>query len=345
MAAVPLASLFFQPTWGVVADRTGSRQRVLVVLTLGISASAWMLSGLAGFVPVLLGLIAFAAFHSSVLPVATSVTLAVVGSEGFGKVRMWGTVGFLLAVVSFPRAMGWLSTESSDAAQLRWLFPSVAVLALAATAGALLLPRSHGSEARSRRGQAGRLLRQGPMLRLLAVVMAIHFFIQGPIYLFPLYISSRGGDASTISYMWVLMLALEIPLVALSGRTLRRFGARGLLNMGLFTEGFRWLICANIHDLRWIAAVQVLHGVAVAGILVGAALYVERLVPPELRSTGQAMVSMAGAGAGAILSNALAGWSMEYFSVEAPYWLGGSGALVLALTLRFLIPKPQRLSC
>ena len=345
MAAVPLASLFFQPAWGLVADRTGSRQRVLVVLTMGTAASAWLLHGLEAFAPVLLGMIVFAAFHSAVLPMATSVTLAKVGSDGFGIVRMWGTIGFLIAVVSFPQVMGRLAPESSAATPLRWLFPTVALLALAAMVGALALPRGGEVESRSRRGQAARLLRQGPMLRLLAVVVAIHFCIQGPIYLFPLYISSRGGDAGTVSRMWVLMLALEIPLVALSSRTLRRFGARGLLNIGLFTEGVRWLVCANTQDLRWITAVQILHGVAVAGILIGAALYVERMAPPELRSTGQAMVSMAGAGGGAILSNATAGWLMETVSVEAPYWLGGAGALALALTLRFLVAKPRRLAC
>ena len=345
LAAVPLASLIFQPFWGLVADRTGSRQRVLLILSLGTVLSALVLHGLQGFVPVLFGIIFFAAFHTAVLPMATSVTLAGVGSEGFGLVRMWGTVGFLIAVVSYPRAMQKLVDQDTDAARLSTLFAVVAVLALVAAAAALALPRNEASEVRSRKGQAGRLLRQGPMLRLLAVVVAIHFFIQGPIFLFPLYVASRGGDAGTVSGMWVLMLLLEIPLVALSGRTLRRFGARALLNIGLFTEGVRWLVCASTHDMRLIAAVQILHGVAVAGILVGAALYVERSAPVELRSTGQALVSMAGAGGGAILSNAFAGWLMDNVSVEAPYWLSGAGALAMALTLKGLLAKPHRLEC
>lgn len=345
MAAVPLASLVFQPVWGLLADRTGSRKRVLIVLSLGAALSAFALHGAEGFVPVLLGMVVFAGFHTAVLPMATSVSLAVVGLEGFGIVRMWGTVGFLLAVVIYPLAMRRVTADLSDSAQLGWLFPVVAVLALTAALGALALPRSDAMEIRSRRGQAVRLLRQAPLLRLVAVVMAIHFFIQGPIHLFPLYVSSRGGDATMVSRMWILMLVLEIPLVALSGRTLRRFGARGLLNIGLATEGVRWLVCAASHDLRWVLAVQVLHGVAVAGIFVGAALYVERAAPPELRSTGQALVSMAGAGGGAILSNVAAGALMEKVSVEAPYWLGGAGALLMALTLRWLLAKPQRLEC
>ncbi|MCB1032489.1 MAG: MFS transporter [Acidobacteria bacterium] len=345
MAAVPLASLIFQPAWGLVADRTGSRQRILVLLSLGAAVSAAVLHGLRGFFVVLMGMGLFAAFHSAVLPMATAVTLGRVGSEGFGTVRMWGTVGFLLAVVGFPLVMRRISPDPSDAAQLEWLFPVVGGLALAAALGALVLPGSGQPEARSREGQASRLLRQVPMLRLLAVVVVIHFFIQGPIHLFPLFVSSRGGDASTVSRMWIFMLALEIPLLAFSGRSLRRFGARALLNFGLVTEGVRWLICAASHDLRWVMAVQLLHGVAVAGILVGAALYVERSVPPELRSTGQALVSMAGAGGGAILSNTVGGWMMETFSVETPYWMGGAGALLLALSLRALLPKPQQLEC
>ena len=67
------------------------------------------------------------------------------------------------------------------------------------------------------------------------------------------------------------MLALEIPLVAYSGATLERFGARVLLGVGAFAGGVRWLVCGFATDLTWVWPVQLLHGVVVAG-LVGLAL-------------------------------------------------------------------------
>jgi hypothetical protein len=85
------------------------------------------------------------------------------------------------------------------------------------------------------------------------------------------------------------MLALEIPLVAFSGATLERFGARLLLGMRAFAGGARWLVCGLAPGLVWVWPAQLLHGVVVAGLVIGAPLYVE---PQELRSMAQ--TSLAG---------------------------------------------------
>lgn len=338
LAAVPLAGLVAQPLWGLFADRSGSRKGVLLLLSVGAGIAALILSRQTAYGAVWFGLVSFALFHSAVLPTATSVTLARVGVAAFGLFRMWGTVGFLVLVVSFPA----LSRLLGDSSGMAYLFPIVAVLSLAAALWILFLPANTSPEAKARKGDAARLWRHPPVGRLLAVVFLIHCFIQGPIYLFPLYVASRGGDASTVSRMWILMLALEIPLIAFSGRTLQRLGARGLLTLGLATEAVRWATCALTMDLRIIAAVQLLHGVGVAGILVGAPLYLERCAPEATRSTGQAWVSMAGAGAGAIVSNLMAGALMDRVSVEAPYALAAAVALVLALSIHRLLPEPSK---
>ncbi len=338
LAAVPLAGLLAQPLWGQLADRTGSHRVVLTLVSLGAALAALALCQQQGFPRVLSGLVAFAVFHTALIPMATAATLAQVGIASFGLFRMWGTVGFLVLVVSFP----WVSELSGHGGSLALLFPVVALLYLAAAAWALVSPKSKTPKPQSRKGDVRRLLSHGPVVRLLAVSFVINLFIQGPIYLFPLYLSSRGGDASTVSRMWILMLVLEIPLIAFSSRIFRQLGPRGLLTLGLTTEAIRWTLCAMTTDLRIIAAAQVLHGVGVAGILVGAPLYLEHVAPVGLRSTAQALVSVAGMGGGAIVSNALAGWLMDQGSVEAPYALAGAGTLVLALSLRWLLPEPHR---
>ncbi|MCH9651025.1 MAG: MFS transporter [Deltaproteobacteria bacterium] len=338
LAAVPLAGLVAQPLWGLFADRSGSRKGVLLMLSLGAAVAALVLSRQTAYGTVWVGLVSFALFHTAVLPTATSVTLERVGVAAYGFFRMWGTLGFLVLVVSFPL----LSRLFGDPSGMDLLFPMVAVLSLAAALWVLFLPASPFPEAKARKGDAARLWRHPPVARLLAMVFLIHCFIQGPIYLFPLYVASRGGDASTVSRMWILMLVLEIPLIAFSGRTLKRLGARGLLTLGLATEALRWTTCAFTTDLRIIAAVQLLHGVGVAGILVGAPLYLERCTPEATRSTGQAWVSMAGAGAGAIVSNLMAGALMDRVSVEAPYVLAGAVALAMAFSVHRLLPEPRK---
>lgn len=339
LAMVPLAGLIFQPLWGWFADRSGLRRRLLALLTAA-AAFSFLLVGIAeSFVAVALTLILFSAFHTSVLPMGTAVSLAAVGVRRFGWVRACGTLGYLVCVVSLPWVMGWVESRGGEGYDA--LFPAVTGLSLAAAVAIWAMPSAPQLELRSRRGDALPLLAHRPVARLLGLVFVAHALVQGPIFLFPLYVSSRGGDESNIAQLWVFMLLLEIPLIAASGPTLRRLGARGLLTLGLLAEAVRWGVCASTENLAWVAAAQLLHGVAVAGLLVGAPLYLEEAVPGRLRATGQALVSMAGFGAGAVVSNLLGGWLMERYGVEAPYALAAVGCLLLVLTLHRVLPPPR----
>lgn len=352
-AVIPLIGLVAQPFWGQVADRTGSRRLVLAIVSLGVALANLALAFFQGFVGTLAGTALLALFLTVVLPLATAVSLAALamgpggdanrGAQAFGRVRLWGTVGFLVGVVVFPRLPDTFLADTS----LPWhglgrLFPMAAVASLVAAVIALTLPPSRALSIRSRKGDARRLLRHPPALRLFVLVFLAHTFLQGPIYLFPLFTSEIGGDVSTLGNMWILMLLLEIPLIGYAGSTLRRLGPRGVLLMGLLAEVIRWSTCALTENLALIHAVQLLHGVGVAGIIIGAPLYLEQVTPERLRATGQALVSTAGYGAGAIVSNSVGGWLFDHAGHHAPYAMAGIGLSVLCALLYWWLPEPYR---
>jgi MFS family permease len=102
------------------------------------------------------------------------------------------------------------------------------------------------------------------------------------------------------------------------------------------------LVCALSSSLWVISVVQVLHGLAVAGFVVGSALYVESVVPGRLRSTAQGMLYMVGVSLGGILSSAAAGALMDAFGPRAPAFVGGCGGAFLAIALPWILPKVTR---
>ena len=120
--------------------------------------------------------------------------------------------------------------------------------------------------------------------------------MHGPMWLFPIFIRSRGGDLTTIRNMWILMLIVEVPLVFLTGSGLKRLGARGLLTVGVTVGGLRWILSALITDPMILFAVQALHGVMVVGFNLGSPLYLDVVAPEKLRSTAQGILSMVGSG-------------------------------------------------
>jgi PPP family 3-phenylpropionic acid transporter len=162
--------------------------------------------------------------------------------------------------------------------------------------------------------------------------------------MFAVFVRARGGSLESVSQMWILMLLLEIPLIALSGATFARVGARGLLAIGVIAGGLRWAVCGFAPDLRWIYAASLLHGVTVTGLVIGAPLYVEAVIPGRLRSTGQGILAMFGVSIGGISSNLCAGWLLEHLGPHAPYVAGGLGALTLGVLLPLILPPAHRLA-
>jgi PPP family 3-phenylpropionic acid transporter len=222
------------------------------------------------------------------------------------------------------------------------MFPITAGVVLVGALIALLLPRGGEMALRAPRGDWRRLLRHQPFVRLLVFSLLAYACLQGPMSIFPIYVRSLGGSLDSVSQMWILMLALEIPLVFFSGSSIARFGARGLLAIGLAAGGVRWTACGLAPDLAFAFPFQILHGVVVAGLVVGGPLYVDAVVPERLRSTGQGMLAMVGVSLGAVLSQLGTGLLLELGGPRAPYLVGGIGALALVALLPWLLPPVAR---
>lgn len=353
LSMMPLVSIIAQPFWGQVADRTGERSRLIVLLSLGSAAGYGLLYLAEGFLPILVTTAFMASFATAVIPLSVSVTLAVLrssGPYGFGLVRVWGTVGFLVLVVSFPWALeryqrmqglGHNSTSISEPG-LEVMFLATGFLILLAALLALRLPRVGVVALRAARGDWRRLLRNRPVLRLLLFAFGAFLFIQGPMGLFPVYVTAHGGSLNTVQQMWILMLIVEIPLIAFSGAGLTRLGARGLLATGVLAGGLRWAVCGLTDSPYIVYPVQMLHGVMVTGLMMGGPLYLERVAPENLRSTAQASLGMVGVGLGGIASNTGAGWLLQHLGTDAPYMIGGAGALIIGALVPWILPRAEK---
>lgn len=353
MAAMPAAAIIAQPLWGRIADRTGARTTILTLVSVGAAVGYTTLGFVSGFDALLVGSAMTSMFASAVIPITVSVSFALLGNNAaarFGRVRVWGTVGFLFTVVVFPLLLDLLTSPEARATappgvsqpRLGLMLPATAACLVVAALISAKMPRGGSESLRAARGDWRQIMTHGPFVRLLLFMFGAYACIQGPMALFPIYVRSLGGSVEMVSQMWVVMLILEIPLVWLAGTGFERLGGRGLLAVGLASGAIRWLVCGYGTNLQLIYAVQILHGVTVVGLIVGGPLYVDAVVPPELRSTAQGMLSMMGVSVGGIMSNLWSGMAVDAFGPAAPAAIGGTGALLLTLGLRWIVPRARR---
>ncbi len=350
LAVRPLVGMLFQPAWAQLADRTGSRRRVLIGLVLGTALAYLWLPVAGSFPALLLAMAVLSLFGTSVFPMGTAVSMAAIGeraAERFGKARAFGTFGFMILAIGFPFALdAWqahrgLVAEPGGPSEpgLEVIFFAAAFLTAMSAFGAVGLPDTAAMKVRAVRGDLRALLAHRPYRRLLLFTFLAFLALQGPILMLPLLVRAHGGTIDTLSQMWIPMLLLEIPLVYASGRFLRRFGPRALVATGVAADGVRWLGCFLADDLRVIFVLMLLHGVVVAGLTIGTALYAETVVPERLRASAQGFVATFGYSMAGALSSLWSGWVVDAYGVELVAGLGGGAALLLAAASPWILGR------
>jgi len=345
LAMNPLMGIIASPFWGQWADRSGRRRGILAVLASGAALGYFLVPHASSFPVLLMSLAFLSAFAAPVMAVASSLSFAVLGDGGaarFGLVRVWGTIGYLLMILAFPSLLARMGGDASIVGSTRGLeliFPVAATLCLGAALVLTRVPSSEAITVRARREDLGALLRQSSYRRLLVMAFFAFGLLSGPIMLFPVFVTDRGGTIETVSRLWIPMLLLEVPLIYYAGAGLRRLGARGLIAAGIALDGARWSITALAPNLFVIFAIQLLHGAVVVGLIIGMQLYVEGEVPARLRATGQTVLGTV-MSIGAVLSHLWAGTALGHLGATAPYLIAGPLALGLGIGAWFFL-HPQ----
>lgn len=349
-AVPPLVGMIAQPLWGYIADATGSRARVLTALSAGTAVGYGLLTLPRSF-PGMLCCTAFLAFFvTAQMPMAVAVSLAAIERDGgrmpFGRVRVWGTLGFFVTVVCVPpglRAVMRLS-QRPERELFHLIFGLAALLAALASLITLGLPRARApAHARLQPGDQRWLRTHTPYLRVLLVNFSAYFFLQGAMVLFPVFIRSRGGNTATVSYMWMFMLTVETVLMFSSAALHKRISAAHAIALGVFAWGARWALCAACDDLTWVYPLQMLHGLTVVTLQVSAALLVASYVPARLRASGQAGLNLFGSGLGGILSNTLSGFALDAYGIDTVLWVSGCAGMALGIAVPWLLPREPAL--
>ena len=328
MSLMSVMRMLAPALWGWLADRLGARTTILRL-------SAFLsLIGFAGFLVsdaygALFASMAFLAFFwSAALPLIETLTFAhLQGQAGrYGNIRVWGSVGFIVAVLG----LGYLLDDLPVAALL-WI--SLALLG-GILFCALMIPEARASTAPAVHVALSEILRRPDVRALLAAC----FFMSaahGALYVFySLHLVAHGYSKSLVGWMWTLGVVAEIVVFMGMPQLLRASSLRGILIFSLAAAVLRFLLIGwGAESLVVLLFAQVLHGATFGAYHAAAVAAVNGWFGTRHQARGQALYGSISFGAGGMIGGLISGYTWESIGPAWTYSLGSLFALVGLLVL------------
>ena len=330
LAAIsPIISFFGAPLWTGAADASRQHKLVTMVSLLGVVIVTFIFPGVASFGGLLLMVCLYSFLGAPTGSLVDSAVLSLLGdrTERYGRIRLWGTIGYGVVAPFAGDLIGRLG--------LKWAFWGYAILMLGGLLVIIRIPfRQSQSNGSFRGGLSVLFANRSWMLFLVMVFIAGIGNATINNYLF-VYMQSLGASSTLMGFALTVSTLSEIPAMFFSDRLLRRFGARGMLIIAMTTIGLR-LICYSLTTQPWVVLViQLCHGLTFAAIYTAGVYYADQIAPPGMKATTQGMFSGTLMGFGAAAGGLLGGVLLDYFSPGGMY--GFIGTLVLIGLIAFLL--------
>ena len=316
-AAFSLAKLAYAPFLGRWVDRGRwfpgllTSHMVLAVAAAMLvfhSRDPWLL----GLALLIVGL-----GYGTVLPLVEAAVLERLPSRGYGRLRWWGSAGFIVAAVVSGRVLG------GGTGAFPWVLCAVLMVL-----GVICLTLENEVRPHDHPG-TGTWVGGAAVWTLLAV-LTLHQVAHGPYYaFFSIHLREHGLSTELVATLWSVAVLAEAGAFMIGTRLERRFGLRGLLGVSLALSPIRWLLLALPPTIPLLVIAQAGHAVTFAAAHLAGVQLVQRIVPAGARRNAQALYSGLLFGLGIVVGTAAAG--PLYAAV------GGSGSFLTAAALSVVV--------
>ena len=306
MSLTTLAAIIVQPMWGIISDKFNIT-RLLVTIgcwTTCVFVLGFTLTDRFEYLVVIIVLssILNAPIHSNVAALALSHLESRGKQEEFGKFRLWGSIGFIVATA----ISGGLFFEDNLTITVYLYSGSLLVLGLIS----LRLPDRHiSTDVQWIDGL--RLLADNRQLRLFLVgVILVGITVGISDQYLVIYMNELNASAWIVGATIAVTAVPEIPLMNYAETFIRKWGLRLTYIAAISALPVRWLFNILVTDPNIALPVQALHGVAMSALLAVGVIYIDNVLPKTLRASGQAIYSTSLYGLGPSIGLFIAGLLM-----------------------------------
>ncbi|MES3023498.1 MAG: MFS transporter [Pseudomonadota bacterium] len=334
MSLIQVMRIFGPNLWGWVADHT--KQRVLVLRLTAVGALL-SFSGIffgQGFGQFFVAMVLLNLFTSAQGPLSDALMLASLKGDlsNYGRVRLWGSAGFIAAVMVAAYGLEWYGVDA-----LPWIAGVMLVFVVLASLRIREAPRALVEEVGA---PLWSVLRQPAVLAFFAST-ALMVSAHTALYVFySLYLELEGYSKPVIGLMWSLGVLAEIVFFYFQGALFRRFGVRRVLMVSFAVALLRFaMVGTGGHSLALLVFAQLLHALTFGAHHSACVMTMQRWFAGPLQARGQALYMSIAYGVGGTLGGLFMTLCWERAGPDSIFVaaavLSLAGGVVAALSLRW----------
>lgn len=325
-----ISRIFSPGFWGWLADRSNRR-----VVWIRLTA----LLGLVGFIGVFFGtsfvwlffvMAALSIFTSSTLPLAEAVTMAHIETtnQPYGRIRVWGSIGFIVAVLGLGVLL-----DYADVASLLW---SLLMIQAALFLLSFKIPEPYVGAHPTDHLPVWKIITRPEVLSLLigsCLMVGAHSVYYS---FFSLFLEERGYSKSLIGVLWAVGVICEILMFVVMPKLTARFTLKQILLVSLMLAVLRFAmigLCTSSLPLLLLA--QTLHAATFGSFHVASVAIVHQYFKGRHQAKGQAVLSSMGYGLGGAIGGISGGYALQYLGGEMTFMLTAVYPLVGFMVVAF----------
>lgn len=321
--------------WGWIADHRESRMAVVRLasfLTVAafsgafFGASFWWLAAV---------MLLFSFFWHASLPLLEVFVMRHTASRpgAYGRVRMWGSIGFIVAVTALGPVI--------DMRGPWWALPALLTMMLGIWLFSLVLPESEMKGAVEHPGPFRQALLRPEVFAFLLACLLMQIS-HGPYYTFySIYLEGYGYSKTLIGLLWAFAVLCEIGVFLLMQRLLARVALRAVLIASFFLAAVRWLLIGHYPEsLPVLVLAQTLHAATFGSFHATAMQLVHRFFTGKHQHRGQAIYGSLSFGIGGTVGSFYSGHAWVTLGPTVTFNIAAASAGLAFLVAWFLI-KPK----
>ena len=324
--------ILFGLLWGLLADHFQNRRLLYIFCQCANAIACLLLLHVHTFPYILLVVIVASIFYAPLISFMEAFTMDLIGNDknAYGSIRLWGSIFFIVMVFCSGIMLEHFS---------HYIIIKMIVVGSLIQAGvSIIIPKTTEKIVHKKKISLTVFKQSSVIIYLISAFTML--LAHGTYYSFAsIHLEQMGATSNEISTFWALGSIAEIFVMMNARRIFKHFTVENVMIFSFCIASIRWLMMFYSTSVLVAILTQLFHAITYGAFHIAGILHMDRCMPDETKTTGQAVNNAVSYGLGMMTGSFINGYLFEwvgtYYSFLFSAILSFLGGLLLWITKKY----------